>query len=473
MSRRDWSRRRFLRGLGGAAMGLPFLESLGWRRGVRAEPVERPIYSVFMRQANGVAQAYQDELYDEPERFWPRALGPLTKEALLGRDSDRAISELADFAHRLLLVKGCDHPFPRQFCGHAGAGAMCLTGANYVGFFGNDVLAKGMSIDTRISQELTPTIEPLTLMAGRTDGFLGAVLSYRGPLDRRAPQTDPYNVYLDLFSGGAGFSREALESLMLRRKSVNDLVREELSALLREDLGGQDRIRLERHLDSVRDIEVALSCNGNTLDLLSVIEGIEGEHDANANLENVTQLHCKLIALSFTCDLRRTATLQVGGGQDGTRFIINGNIQPSWHHISHRKSSDDVFADVPSIENAAMLHHEIDRIHARLFKYLLELLDNEVTLAGTNMLDDSVAVWTNELGTGPNHGHTSLPHVVAGSGGGFLRQGVFVDAGGGVPNNHFLSTLLNAVGVRKADGSLVDDFGDPSIDPGVIAAMIA
>ena len=28
MSRRDWSRRRFLRGIGGAALGLPFLESL-------------------------------------------------------------------------------------------------------------------------------------------------------------------------------------------------------------------------------------------------------------------------------------------------------------------------------------------------------------------------------------------------------------------------------------------------------------
>ena len=473
MSRRDWSRRRFLRGIGGAALGLPFLESLGWRRGTRAEPVERPIYSVFMRQANGVAQAYQDALYDEPERFWPRELGPLSKDGLQGRESDRTISELADFAHRLLLVKGCDHPFPRQFCGHAGAGAMCLTGANYVGFFGNEVLATGMSIDTRIVQELTPNVEPLTLMAGRTDGYLGPVLSYRGPLDRRAPQTNPYNVYLDLFSGGAGFTQDALELLVLRRKSINDLVREELNQLLAEDLGGQDRIRLERHLDSVRDIEVALSCEASTPDLLSVLESIEGAHDSNDNLEVVTQLHCKLIALAFACDLRRTATLQVGAGQDGTRFVINGALQPSWHHISHRKSSDDVMDDVPSIDNAAMLHHEIDRIHARLFKYLLELLDSEVTIAGTNMLDDSVAVWTNDLGTGPDHGHIRLPHVVAGSGGGFLRQGVFVDAGGGVPNNHFLSTILNAVGVRKPDGSLVDDFGDPSIDPGVIAAMIA
>ena len=82
MSRHDWSRRRFLRGLGGAALGLPFLESLGWRRGVRSEQADRSIYSVFVRQANGVAQEYKGypnatskTLYDEPERFWLRASG--------------------------------------------------------------------------------------------------------------------------------------------------------------------------------------------------------------------------------------------------------------------------------------------------------------------------------------------------------------------------------------------------------------
>ncbi len=63
--------------------------------------------------------------------------------------------------------------------------------------------------------------------------------------------------------------------------------------------------------------------------------------------------------------------------------------------------------------------------------------------------------------------------IVAGGAGGFLRQGLYIDAGEAVPNNHFLSTLVSAVGVRKEDGSLVDDFGDPSIPPGLIQDMIA
>ena len=473
MSSHRWSRRRFLRGVGGAMMALPFLESLGWRRGVRADVRQRPIYSVFMRQANGVAQEFKSDLYDEPERFWPRELGALTKETMLGRDSDRATSELADFADRLLMIKGCDHPFPRVLCGHAGAGAMCLTGAPFVGLFGNEVLAKGISIDTRIAQELTPGLEPLTLMSGRTDGFLGPVLSYRAPLQRRAPQINPYNVYLDLFFGGGELSQTALDELTLQRKSVNDLVRDELQDLMRQDLGVQDRMRLERHLDSVRDLEIDLACTEIAPDLFEVLESVQDSYDANNNLELVARLHMRLLALAFACDLRRTATLQIGSGQDGTRFLIDGVLQPSWHHISHRKSSDDVMDDVPAIENAAWLHHEIDRIHARLFKFLLEQLDGQETIAGSNLLDDSVALWTNDLGTGHDHGHTRLPHVVAGGAGGFLRQGLFIDAGGGVPNTHFLSTLLNAVGLRKPDGSYIDDFGDPSVTPGLIDAMIA
>ncbi len=479
MSRRDWTRRRFLRGIGGATLALPFLESLGWRRGAKAVAPERPIYSVFMRQANGVAQGgvFKQEayntLYNEPETFWPRETGPITQASLSGLDSDRTMSELADHADRLLVVRGCDHPFPMQMCGHSGAGAMCLTAARFDGAIGNGTLANGISIDTRIAEALLPGVEPMTLMAGKVDGFLGPVLSYRGPGQRRAAETNPYNIYLDLFFGGSDLPQEVLRQQFLKRQSVNDLVREEMQHLLSRDMGSRDRQRLELHFDAIRDIEVMMACMGLTDADVEQMAVVNENPVANDALETVVQLHSRLIALAFACDLRRTATLQVGAGQDGTEYVIDGELRPSFHHISHRKASDDVFADVAVIDNAAWLHHQIDRIHARLFKHLLDRLDEQVTIAGNNLLDDCVALWTNDLGTGPVHGHTRLPHVIGGSGGGFLRQGVFVDVGGAVPNNKFLSTLINAVGIRKDDGEYVDDFGDPDLEPGVIPEMIA
>ena len=63
------SRRVVLRGIGGAALSLPFLEGLvprHARAGVEVAP-----YAVFFRQANGVAQeANSGEIGEEPERFF-------------------------------------------------------------------------------------------------------------------------------------------------------------------------------------------------------------------------------------------------------------------------------------------------------------------------------------------------------------------------------------------------------------------
>ena len=74
------SRRRVLRGLGGAFLGLPWLEGLDGPRVAWAESATAPTppFAIFFRQANGVAAAQDGgELGSEPERFWPRAEGTL------------------------------------------------------------------------------------------------------------------------------------------------------------------------------------------------------------------------------------------------------------------------------------------------------------------------------------------------------------------------------------------------------------
>jgi hypothetical protein len=61
--------------------------------------------------------------------------------------------------------------------------------------------------------------------------------------------------------------------------------------------------------------------------------------------------------------------------------------------------------------------------------------------------------------------------IIAGSAGGFLRQGQYIDAGG-VGNNRLLNTLITANGVRR-NGGPVEDFGDPSLEGGLIDALVA
>jgi hypothetical protein len=462
------SRRAFLRGVGAVTVGLPLLDAFAPRRAARADDATAaPRCAVFIRQGNGVAQAGNGE----PEKFWPSKLGALTTAALQA-DSGRAVTELASYANKLLLVRGTRFAFPGNGCGHSGGANQVLTAAKVSDDpKGQYSLALGESVDNRMAAAINPEgREPLTLMTGPTTGYLPIVLSYRGSKQLRGAENDPFNVYKRM-TGLAGTDATVVAQVATRRKSVNDLIRGQLKDFLgRSDLSSDDRRRLDLHLSSIRDVEVKMACTlpemrQRELDGINPVDG--------NNYITVTEMHMDLIALSFACDYSRVATLQMGQGNDATQFAIpgfrNGELLPRYHQISHRIFSDGAEGD--PIEGAQEMHHEIDKLHARLFRYLLDKLSSYALPTGT-LLDQSVAAWTNDLGHGVSHNYENIPWVLAGSAGGYLKQGVYVDAGN-VTHNQLFNTLLTAVGVRKADGTPVDDFGDPSLKKGLISGIIA
>lgn len=455
--RRQPSRRAFLRGLGGVTLALPFLESLSLQAHAGNDG-GRPRHAFFMRNGNGVQQADNGE----PDRFWPHEPGALTRSIMEGRDADRATSELAAYAESLTIVKGTRFGFPGNGCGHSGGGNQVLTAARVSEDpAGAKSLSMGESIDNYIARAFPHNGgEPLTLYTGPRRGYLEEVLSYRGAKDLRSAEDDPWNAYQRL----VGLSEGAVDRLLEdRRKSVNDLVREQMQDLLRRDLSTADRRRLELHFDSIRDFE-----NANCLlseDEEQRMATLRGQGTLNDNRLIVAKLHMDLVALAFSCDMVRAATLQVGDGNDQTEYTIDGVRLPNHHHISHRIYSDGSSGD--PIPDADLLHHAIDRLHAQTFAHLLDRLSEH------GILDDTVCVWTNDLGAGVSHTYRNIPWVLAGSGGGFLQTGQYVDLGGNVTHNKLLSTIASAVGVRKADGDLVDDFGDPSLERGRIDAIVA
>ncbi len=466
MIKRGFSRRGFLRGAGTVALGLPMLDVFARAPLARAQEANKR-FAVFIRQGNGVAQAGNGE----PERFWPKALGALTTAQMMA-ETDRAVVELASHAGKLLIVKGTKFAFPGNGCGHSGGANQVLTAAKVSPDpSGAKSLAMGESVDNRMAAAINPEgREPLTLMTGATQGYLPVVLSYRGAKMLRGADNDPFVVYKRM-TGLNGVDGAVVDEIATRRKSVNDLVRERLNAFLsRTDLSGDDRKRLDLHLTSIRDVEVRMAC---TLPEMRQME-LDGVNPTDSkNYIAVTQMHMDLVALSFACDYSRVATIQMGQGNDATQFSIpgfrNGELLPRFHQISHRIFSDGSEGD--PIDGAQDMHHQIDKLHARLFKYLVDKLASYSTPEGT-LLDAGFAAWTNDLSHGVSHGYTNIPWVIAGSAGGYLKQGQYVDAGN-VTHNKLFNTLLNAVGVRKDDGSPVDDFGDPGLSKGEIAAIKA
>ena len=458
------NRRRFLRGLGGAAVALPFLESVRWARpGVAAVPDKR-VYSMFIRQGNGVQQA---GFGGEPERFWPRTLGTLTRDNLANANSDRTLSILADHADRLTLVRGTRFPFPGNGCGHSGGLNQCLTAASLTGD-GKDSLALGPSVDWFIASRVNePGVEPLTLMSGPQSAYIAHGLSYSGPAQLRGAKNNPFAVYTSLM--GLAGSSEELQQIAMRRKSVNDLVRDEMKELVgNPELSTTDRMRLDTHFQAIRDLEVGMACTlpANTVQAMQDIRTV---FEANEHRLKVADFMLELAALAFACDATRTGTLQIGTGNDGTRYSVNGVLQNTFHRISHRIDSDG--SEGTPIPNADLLHHEIDKLFAGVFKRFLDRLATYPGPSGGSLLDDSVVLWTNDLANGPPHSYSNVPQVLAGGAAGYLRTGQYIDAGN-VTHNRLLNTIINAVGIRNEDGSPYDSFGNASLQRGVIGAMI-
>jgi hypothetical protein len=461
------SRRRFLLGIGGVAVALPWLETFAPKTASAAPSGNA--WTIILRTGNGVVQAHGGN--GDPEMYWPRKFGALTKSSMAA-ESDRAVSELADYADKLLLVQGIKYGFPGNGCAHSGSGNQCLTAAKVSSSpSGNKSLAMGESIDNRIARELTPNVEPLTLYAGPKYGYIDEVLSYRGALQLRSAEAIPFNAYKRLF-GLPDADTQAAQIASLRRKSVNDMVRGQMNELLaRKDLSKGDRERLDLHFSSIRDTEIKLLCQMPQ----ARIDQLNAETPkamANDEIEVVVRMQMDILALAVSCGGIKAATLQIGSGNDGTDYILNNVKQPHFHQISHRIFSDGATGD--PIPDAVGKHHQIDRNFLKMFKYLLDKLSSYKLTNGT-LLDQGITILTNDLGAGVSHSYENLPYVMAGSAGGYLKTGLHVDAkenGQFITNNRILNTIGAAVGCKNGAGPL-DNFGDPSLKGGLIPALLA
>src|SRR5687767_2748417 len=110
-SQAKMNRRLVLRGAGSLMLGLPLLEAF-MPRSAAAQEAARSPFVIIVVNDNGVVQAGVTlQLGGEPERFWPTALGPLTKESLLADKPTRAMGELSDYADRLLAIRGINLPY--------------------------------------------------------------------------------------------------------------------------------------------------------------------------------------------------------------------------------------------------------------------------------------------------------------------------------------------------------------------------
>jgi hypothetical protein len=435
-SRRVFGRRRFLIGAGGVTLGLPILDAFLPRKAHAATP---PFLGIVC-SANGVVQAKSGEA----EAWWPTKVGALTTASMTTDKATRATGELAAYADRLLLVRGVGHSLGENGCNHASACAQILTGTATLKGTSNQTLSGSASVDTVIAQALNPPgVDPLFLHAGLYaaggSGFnVPSYISYIAGGQPRPGIDSPLKAYQRL-TGALGTTTTAADPLALRRKSVNDLLRAQITELrARPDLSTEDQQRLDQHFATIRDMEIKITNATLSADKIAQMTTVDPRPYATENHELIQTLHMDLMVFALSSGYTRVAVLQVGDREDDHVYTINGG-SVQFHTASHR-----------TLTNSYELCKSIDRIQINHFKYFLDQLSAIQTPTGP-LLDQGVAVNTNQLSTGPDHGMRPLPFLMAGTAGGFLKKGQYVDAGS-VTTSIMLNTLAAAVGVNTSMG---------------------
>ncbi len=454
-------RRLFLEGALGATLGLPFLESLATSGEAQAAPGDNARFIAFFC-CNGVNQ----------NTYWPTTgYGAIDSAAL----QTCALAPMSAYADRILIPRGI-HKTPRGYGQEQTVGddhANGMAGKLTAQRCGSDTYAMGISLDQYIAQALNePGTPALTLLVGNKANNVLGHISYTGAGQPVTGENNPALAYQDLVGLG-NLDDEELARLLARRQSVLDLVSDEYDYLLSRKLSKADRDKLDMHFTAVRDLEISMS--GGIECILdpareAEILGVDGGSVAlDANFKMIGRMQMDVLALAIACGATRAATLQWGSGAGGPIFDWDGISHNYNHHkLSHGTTEDGDCSncDVPGYQQMLT---DIDRWYAGEFAYLLDKLDAYQEIDGT-VLDNSAVVMMNELGDGKGHTYTDLPYVIAGSCGGYLRTGQYINMGNGsntnsldAPHNKLLCTLANAVGVQE-NGGPVTSFGDLTTD---------
>jgi hypothetical protein len=527
----SFDRRLFLRGVGGLALAAPFLGSLHEARGQSAAPPKR---LVTFYTHNGCLT----------DRWFPKVEnGPLTAADLTG-----TLAPLAPFASRLLLPRGFRsmNAFGKgqsidphdQACGSKLTCAPLTDDSNRY--------PKAESLDHTIAKLINPNKSaPLVLSVGAASTKIKEVISFSAPNTAFPANVNPQTVFNALTLGmgatptpttpGPAMS-PAVDYHVKRGQSIIDLVRGDLSRLQKLKMSGADQNRVQNWLDLLRDTEVGVggmsdgggvmpgssaACSTDTATKLGVtaaaltaaspsgkitpgvFDGGTASSEGDKNLATSFTLGgdmmMNLIALNMICDANRVLTLLYPGY---VVFNWDGISDTTDHHsISHRTGS--IIVTGSCLANVLEQINQIDQWYAGKFAKLVGLLDSIDEGNGT-LLDNTATMWLPELSDGAAHNLNNLPILIAGSAGGYLKQGVAVNAegtpiGGGnsdnscqdgtnkgdtgsttgnVPINKLYVTLMNAVGCTD-NGGKVTKFGvmdgmdaTPGItNPGEVAAL--
>lgn len=428
------TRRGFLRGLGGAALALPWMESYGAKTltsGVAKRmahfyvPIGVVRRGFFPGEADatipkGNLGSLRHSLDKQDPNFGVRNLDQLTPTMM----------PLSGLKNKINLITGMDRTFQQGTDVHAQCASCYLSSAPPYTIKGTawplDRTLDHLVADVAGKETPFSTLEfSCNSHKDNKESIYFDNISWYGTGHLAPSVRDPRKMYRRLFS-----TKE-----IDRYRDVTDLVLEDARSM-KTDLGYADGQKFAEYFDSIRSIETQM-------DRLESMKGelakVSFDEPAEAYLPRgeYIRLMGDLMVVALQSGLTNVATFMVGPERWDTPYLFDGLFdKPMSHHgMSHNQTK--------MIEQLM----KVDRFHMEQYAYLLEKMEGVMEADGSTLLDNTLFTYGSGLGDGSTHQYNDLPIIMAG-GGNQVKTGQHINMPEGTPLANLWLTQARMMGVK-------------------------
>jgi len=448
-------RRTFIRGAGGIAIALPWLE------------IMRPEQAAFAADATKPALKHFLAVY-QPGGTVRKDANGVDKWSPTGTETNFKLSPimsaLAPVQKKLLIVDGMDMQCAVGEQHQAGIIGL-LTGSeqanNGTGY------ATGPSIDQIIAKKLYNANKKKSIQmavrwaTGKSHGSLSPINCVNFDADNNSPigpAVDPQQIWKDLFQdlGADTSAGSVMSAQQARKKSILDFVDKRYDKLAGR-LGAADKLRLQEHLSKIRDLETSLSAVTNTSTTCKPVPTVStsdyNPHPAysdngsvvdgstDAAIPKVGKFLMDMMVMALSCNMAPVGTLQWSDTEAKHTFPwLKLDQNQHYHFYQH----DGGFQPNQC--------EQIGTWYAQQHLYLLQALD-AVVVADHTLLDETLVFFGSELQDPPTHRKNNMPLWLAGGGMNTGTAGRWIKKNSESHNN-LLVSILNLFGdTRKTFGT--------------------
>jgi hypothetical protein len=433
LTKKHLSRRMFLRGAGGVALGLPFLDAM--------------VPAATALEKTAAAPKTRAGFFYLPH-------GAIMNNTPFGKEVDAWTSTGKGADFKLGHIIAPLEPYKKYVTTFenientaAGGSVHTLNPATWLSCVRPDTAAKTASMSVTLDQVIAqrlgqktalPSLElcaETTIQVAACGGagcYYASTTSYAGPNSPLPMEYNPRKVFIQLM--GEGDTAAERDALLRRNASILDMLNERAKAL-RSELGPGDQAKLADYLDTVRELERRVNmASARDLKGINVPNAPVGELE---DFDKQVRLMFDLLALAYQADLTRIASyVMVSEGTNRTYNHVG--VPDSFHPVSHHSNDRERIRRLTVIQ----------RYHMERFADFLKKLADTKEGDGS-ILDHSLFLYGSNMGNSNLHDNYPLPEILVGGANGNHVGGKNLTLPARTPLANLHLTMLDKLGIKQ------------------------